>query len=1392
MLPIIIIMSTKYNPTFNKPPFIPPKSSFTPTKEAPREVDPANITQIFDAATQGDISTFRNIIFNTNTPLNVKQGGETLIHRVILNPNISNENDKLEIIKYLVEHEAGYSHNNFNVYPLHLACKFQYKHIVEYLLNVVDVNASDNNGMNALHYLVQGQIGMCPENKKISKLVDVKKSGGITTKDLKDLSIGIIDVLNGKLPKLYFVHIKNIFTKLNENYPEIYDTTDLDNKINNTINIFGKDNKLKKKEIQKHINDYVNNIKKTLADSKFNDGNIDTKMFEENMGNKDFINNLLIPHNDHVNILIRIKNAAQAIITFCDQYIREITENTNKYFAIVVKTPISKQQEISPKVLRKIDNFEFPMLNVIGEDVHMDKNKKYFFGEEISYYLNIIKNLSQYIENICTDENTNNDNLEIYEKQFLCTLTNIFNTMQYCLKIRQINDKIKIYNDTQKLDVKTKVLYLQTDKNAFVVDDNKIYDNCIAMIKDINEAINIINISTFNEAIRKMAIGIGNIPTFKNCFNMQLQNININNIRSLDNYFKIMNDKTLEDQRKYIYENYFPVISEKYALTYISDKNANNGRKGFIINQTTDNQNNDVNTPTNIQYPDTNILAFTKTYDNNVITFDGLITDTTLVEDYFIGHIATLYNPSNQYKKLENLDVTLLGNKLNEYVKIIKLYVIQYIIPKINASKKQDFENKIKKLNPNITNENLNKTYISYVTKIANIIINIFIKNAIYESINVYMDRLKTLGPLKTFNSIENIDIKHIDTNFRFDLDDIDDDINVVDQTLYPINMLDPISNPKKFQLNDITYNMPTSYTKEQCYKINVDIIDLLYKKSINMNKKDSTGSTPLTYALESNNSDVIKQLLSYPIVSVIDNTIKNQIGNTPYKHFTNLYKIYLPNNNNNNINNILKTLIDPTLANIKNNIATKFGNNVLKSLDTTFYQLIIMYNNMMYFYSKSYMNGWNYNDNDALSNILFGFNSINGKKYKLPLLDNFKQQIMDKSINYNNIVESKNKITKKVDNYDKKTDFLNNILESLTKELETYTNLNTNGDYTNIINQINIKINSVNEKMISNFNKQTNLNNPTINTAQKYQDYQNISREFNNIKNANDPEKYMAYELVSNQYKIAFQDLADIYKNIYDQGVCKTQKCSDYILYNELWNDVINDETKLNNITNIHLLITNHITKLLGQMNNVNYTNPKNAKPIYDEFVIIKKFYDSILIPTINRADELPQYYNMQENYILTETLDIITHITKHTLCSNFYYTIMKLLSVNVSDTNALKNSKLNTDLMTHILDKMPKLLVKNTLKIYKDDHEMDSINDNIIYNKIVEIITSNTEYTIPNDSNIITNLKGKIFEYYKYVFELVIKQMDTTIKNYNKLISIDCNFISCSVLLNERVVKL
>jgi len=112
--------------------------------------------------------------------------GDNLIHKTLFNTNSQKkEFHRLNIIKFLVQNGVNPEKpNRENQTPLHLACRFQYKSIVEYLVSLnIDLNFKDNYGCTAFHYALQGKLELYEEPKEIKPLIKKPKKIDFTKKD---------------------------------------------------------------------------------------------------------------------------------------------------------------------------------------------------------------------------------------------------------------------------------------------------------------------------------------------------------------------------------------------------------------------------------------------------------------------------------------------------------------------------------------------------------------------------------------------------------------------------------------------------------------------------------------------------------------------------------------------------------------------------------------------------------------------------------------------------------------------------------------------------------------------------------------------------------------------------------------------------------------------------------------------------------------------------------------------------------------------------------------------------------------------------------------------------------------------------------------------------------
>lgn len=203
-------------------PFVQP-SSIVKGSIPIKEIRPETVEQLFVLILESDVNKIKNEISQKNIALSVRNtNGQSLIHAVL--ENISGdmkEDEKYELIKFLIDHGAPTNvFDSNNITPLHLAAKYQYPKIVELLINNgADPDAIDSSNMTPLHYATQGSIEVCKKKKKVGALIPKKEIKDVTSKEMKDLTVNLIEILTDDNFNRYLTHIKNTFKQISDIYP---------------------------------------------------------------------------------------------------------------------------------------------------------------------------------------------------------------------------------------------------------------------------------------------------------------------------------------------------------------------------------------------------------------------------------------------------------------------------------------------------------------------------------------------------------------------------------------------------------------------------------------------------------------------------------------------------------------------------------------------------------------------------------------------------------------------------------------------------------------------------------------------------------------------------------------------------------------------------------------------------------------------------------------------------------------------------------------------------------------------------------------------------------------------------------------------------------------------
>lgn len=836
-----------------------------------------------------------------------------------------------------------------------------------------------------------------------------------------------------------------------------------------------------------------------------------------------------------------------------------------------------------------------------------------------------------------------------------------------------------------------------------------------------------------------------------------------------------------------------------------------------------------------------------------------------------------------------NSAVTSVGDFLDEHLKNIKFLLVQKVIELFNDENAQDNSNNLITYDTDKTNniktqlgnrndsakgkyknsiinnfnitDNLDSILFTTVGKITDDLVILHFKNTIYSNVNRYVKTFmnKAYG-IDQNNKTKIIEIINqtpfkVDTGFSLSLNTLfeelietyydsskkNQDYNTLMHTVNVMNEEEPI--PDQFQIYNTNYRLATDILEKQCYKIEPEIINLLAKAFINVNKKDSTGSTPLIYAIKNLHEKSIKRLLENK-ANVYISTVTNNSGMTPYKYALSNYKHHIGSliENKTSVKEIIDRFTQPIYKQIKDNIEAtgEFKNNIIRYMDIIFPQLIVMFNNLLYFYAKSYVNDWTFENQKKLEQLLINNNLITNIDDKLPILQDLNKNVVKYSIKFDALNKKSQNQQSEIGKYTDQINKYKKVIENLDKELAELTlkpagNSFINASINALTNKRNLlvgNIRNINKKIKNQNIDKTNLDTNVQTDENKL--FNELNSRVGNFVRTN---KYLGSNQIKtpDMYEHIFRHVSDLHTDIFAYTVenaklsknIKYTGYEDYFLYDKIWKTNLDDNNKMRSIFNIELLSSLLQKSLIDKMEVIN--NKQGIDAVSPDLLVLKDLYNKVFVPTINNMFDLPQSYKIEENYVLTEVLDIIKHIIESVLCSNLYYAVIKIITkyvLNVSPDQLINNKAILTVMGTYdpkmgnyndfirevtnmivnpnykvagttskpklyeyILKEMPKFLVKLSTKIYSDDLDEEKSIKSIdeLFQNIMIIILTNEVIPIGPNSSLQTNLENYVFKYYKEIFIQIIPKMKIIIDNYSRFILNESRYINMMIMLND-----
>ena len=506
-----------------------------------------------------------------------------------------------------------------------------------------------------------------------------------------------------------------------------------------------------------------------------------------------------------------------------------------------------------------------------------------------------------------------------------------------------------------------------------------------------------------------------------------------------------------------------------------------------------------------------------------------------------------------------------------------------------------------------------------------------------------------------------------------------------------------------------------TDNKDKKCYDIEPDTLQQLINAGANMNIKDNSGRTPIFYAIDLKNRELINVLLESRVSTYSDRAI-DLTGNTPYLYSRKKLEEYVTPKN---IQDMFDTENKKIIEEIKKDSNYR---GIMMHTDIIMRWVLYLVNHQLTelelkAQSQSNIENtdlWTYTDHKKLADNL----QINKQLHFLSL-----EKSGDKKdtthLNEGQIIKYNNMV-KKLEN---RINILNNSLREIKNELV---------DIIYPVRRVHLdKLKIITEKEKN--DAENDLNklkdslekikmNKSITEREMSPEYKFMTHVVKNIKF----EKYEESFEIINIYDAIFKELS---KSVPDEYIA-----NNYAVYSKRWHELLKNtnETYKKDGTQLPLIALEHITNPSLQNANSNY-----------DCGIYCKYMSSVIIPHIEDYFLLPRNYK-RHNYLLDAFVNIYVHVIRHTICENYNallmkYTLQYLIKISPQDKkkniNILKNIY-KRSIIPYIMGKMPDLIVRNILGIHTHDKE-ESATTNVteLLKKAAIMITDNSNGLISSD---------------------------------------------------------
>ncbi len=876
--------------------------------------------------------------------------------------------------------------------------------------------------------------------------------------------------------------------------------------------------------------------------------------------------------------------------------------------------------------------------------------------------------------------------------------------------------------------------------------------------------------------------------------NIYLNKLNILNVlpSKLDDLLKLLNNNIVDD-KVILIERYLGQIHDMgYSSYFDNTKPVSLPIMGYLLGINT----NMDNILASIR-PKTLKLIYGNDSKDKTILLDA---PANLQGSY--GILA----PINKTKKDEVLPI--LGDNINEHIKLIKYYIIRNILmlstrlirDKTNKTaidpKYQTYADIIFNMSEkfrkmlNTQSDDLSSILITIASSVDKLL-NTNIENAILSGINRFAYKMnrnvrfdRILNLLKTVKTkdprvilgTDTFNIEHFMKNSTFLIENLTDFVSRNINSSKNEYLYTYAENVFKKQDSHINDKIIKKYapgildnSNPTCYSINYDIIDLLINHKTNVGLKDKDGSTVIFTAIDINNPELVKKFIS--LLPVSNKHSSNIFGIKPIDHSRKQLLYFLSMFND---RNIINDLIVTAKESMKKKSQVDLD---LRYTSELYYMIYILINHFMYFTGKQYINGWSVENQKVVDSLLkMGSNEI-------PLLDLTVNKLVSDDTNAYllDVVHNDMDRNKKI------LDRLKQINEQLANLNKEKADKSTTKLRVQII-----------DSTIANLNAE--LAKPEF--ASFIQNKRQLRRNRDKIKV--EMKKNVA-DIKANFAKLNIStNLVNMYESIQSNIINNANVPfeNDYKTYMVIWKESIK------NNDNRDVLIIENIA---------NYININNDKKDAATIDLFSNYVEKIISKLASDYNDLEYEYN-GSNYVLNNIFEILKHALSHTMGVNLLNIIQQVIREEIKNKfpyddktyptelkyNEIIDENLKQTLLssininggkldTYIMDTLIEKLIKINLGLFEDDYDKENIGDaNMVFNVILKLLESNGVVKLDDSSLVVKELKEKIFPYFRDYAETNIKLIKRFIDGYMSSLVNFSNALSIySMALNKATLE-